>query len=93
MHLPRQFQFFAESFESLDTNWRISTNPEDPDLTNNAVAYRFIAGTATATPVPTLDRWAIAMAALGLLTLSAHALNKSGRNSAQTDIANRSTHA
>lgn len=37
-------QFSEQPFESFETGWRISTNPEDPDLANNTVTYRFVAG-------------------------------------------------
>ena len=69
-------QFLDQPLESFDTYWRISTNPEDPDLSNNQVNYRFIAAAPPATPVPALDRWVILLTALGLLALSARALRR-----------------
>ena len=69
-------QFSAAPFESFDTNWRISTNPEDPDLTNNTVAWRFVAASPSGTvaAIPAIDRWAVIATMLGSIALAARSL-------------------
>lgn len=76
-------QFTAEPFQSFDTNWRILSTPEDPDLTNNTVNYRFVAGIPLepAMPVSAIDRWAMWLAALGVLALARNVLIHGRRES------------
>jgi hypothetical protein len=71
-------QFPEQPFESFDTSWRISTNPEDPDLTNNVVNYRFVAGVPLqpARRVPAFGFWAKSITALGLFALAARVLKR-----------------
>lgn len=80
-------QFTSQPFESFDTRWRILSTPQDPDLTNNTVDYRFIAGIPLVPPQPVPSLHLIAqlllVASLLLLALRAKsALRRRGQNAA-----------
>lgn len=76
-------EFGPAPFETFETSWRISTNPEDPDLTNNVVAYTFVAGLALVPPIPVplFDRWSALLATLCLLVLALSGIEKQKRMS------------
>lgn len=54
-------------FPSFDTDWLAYPVPEDPDLSNNVAAFRFVAGAPPAAiPVPALSIYGLFFMALSL---------------------------